>query len=68
MQKNIILILSVLVVLTAIPGIALNDVFAEKLIVADGGENSAQFSAIDKTTGLESQLFSDGSLMCFLVE
>lgn len=65
MQKNTVVILSSLVLLLVIPGIALSDVFAEKLIVVDGFDDEsedavpAQFSALDKTSGTEIQLFSD---------
>lgn len=66
MKRNNIFILSSVLLLLVIPGIALESVFGEKLLVSEGFENTAQISAIDKTSGFETQRFSDGDFELFL--
>ena len=44
-----------------IPGFVLGDVFAEKLLVSAGKDVNAQFSYIDRTTGVETQILDMGA-------
>ena len=57
MKKNTWVTLCSLMLLLVIPGIALNDVFGEKLLASDSFENTIQISGLDKTTGQEIQLW-----------
>ena len=61
MDRPSIFILFSLTLLLLIPTVAFNDVFGEKLIVSAGNTLNSQFSAIDKVTGLENQIFDVGS-------
>lgn len=65
MQGKPVIILTLMLLLVT-PGIALSDAFAEKLIVSDGFDNTAQVSGIDKTTGDEIQLYSDSNNQALL--
>lgn len=65
MQKINMIFYSALFLLV-VPGIGLNAAFGEKLIVSDGFENPAQFSALDKFTGTEIQLLSEGTIDVFI--